>query len=176
MRRNGDSSLLDAGLDEKRVEREAMLMWVERFHWWARQGDVIDLAERIVSDPTQFSITEADIAILANIQALLTRNRQMTYGPEPAVAAAAQAVWERLDQSGDASEAGVLARARLATSIGWQIYHLGQLDEAATFYRQALGAFRKLGRHRDELVMLLNNMAYLYGRQGQAVLARALGT
>jgi tetratricopeptide (TPR) repeat protein len=42
----------------------------------------------------------------------------------------------------------------------------GLLAQAAAYYVEANAAFRKLDGYRDELASLLNNLAYVYARQG----------
>jgi len=52
----------------------------------------------------------------------------------------------------------------------------GLLDSAAPYYVEAKTAFTALGSYRDELAMLLNNMAYLYATRGEMTMARSLAS
>jgi tetratricopeptide (TPR) repeat protein len=75
----------------------------------------------------------------------------------------------------DCSENEILARGRLATTVGYGYRWGGLLQQAEQYNIQAIAALRKLDTHKDELAIALNNQAYVYGRQGQVVMARIRG-
>ncbi len=165
----------DRGIEDEQIVRESAQMWVERFHWWGQYRRSIHLAEQILAHPELFSIrlqeTE-DMAIMGNIRALWARAKALLSGYDPEAVQEAERMWERLP-SGE-GEGVALARARLATSIGY-LYRLGgMLSEASYWYVRAQADFRALGAYRDELAQVLNNLAFAYARQGRVDLARPL--
>jgi len=157
------------------VVRESAQMWVERFHWWGQYEPGMRFARQILDQPQTFSIRpEEDVAILGNICALWARARAMAYGYEPQVVAEAQAILDRLPPLADCTPEQALARARLSTSVGFQLDRGGLHAQAAAQYVDAKAAFRKLNDYPDELAMLLNNLAFTYARQGRMDRARPL--
>jgi hypothetical protein len=174
----------DAGIDHEKVIRENSLLWLERLHWWAWYSRAVQFAIQMRSDPAAFHIRPEDTAIIGNVTALWARGRAMLYGYEPDTASAALDVLEQVRAALDTLEqvrgapdprgALSLARARLATTIGWQLDLSGDLAQAVQYYLEALAAFRDLEGCWDELAMLLNNLAWLYASQGQMILARPL--
>jgi tetratricopeptide (TPR) repeat protein len=164
----------EAGISHHQIIRESAQMWVERFFWWGQYNRTIEFARRILDAPEDFSIQPTNFAIIGNICALWARARATLYGYESDVVAEAQNVLGQLPSLAESSEDQILARARLSTSIGYQCRRGGLLARAATQYVEASAAFRKLGKHPDELAMLLNNLAHVYALQGRIPLARPL--
>ena len=165
----------EAGIPPEQVIRESAEMWVERFHWWGQYERNIAFASQILERPEDFEIRpEKDQALLANITALWVRDQTILHGYEPSVAEEALKALESLPPLSDCSETELMARARLSTSIGFQLRNGGLLVQAARHYVEAKAAFRKLGQHPDELAMLLNNLAFTYAKQGRMELARPL--
>ncbi|HDD23814.1 MAG TPA: tetratricopeptide repeat protein, partial [Chloroflexi bacterium] len=165
----------DRGISDQQIVRESAQMWVERFHWWGQYQRSIHLAEKILAQPELFSIRlceEEDIAVLGNARALWARAKALLSGYDSEAVREAEKMWERLPRGGKEREA--LARARLATSIGY-LYRLGgMLSEASRWYVKAQAEFRVLKAYRDELAQVLNNLAFAYARQGRVDLARPL--
>lgn len=165
-----------AEISPEQVTRENALLWLERFHWWASYERAIEFAEKLMGDPAGFHIREEDLAIWGNIYAFWVRDRTILYGYEPATIERARPILETLRQQNASDHEVVLARARLATSIGYMLDQGGLLDSAAPYYVEAKTAFTALGSYRDELAMLLNNMAYLYATRGEMTMARSLAS
>ncbi|HET89580.1 MAG TPA: tetratricopeptide repeat protein, partial [Chloroflexi bacterium] len=162
-----------AGISHEQIIRESVQMWVERFHWWGQYEREISFVHCVLERPDDFFIhPERDVAVLGNIRALWARARAMLYGYEPEVVQEAQAMLERLPLPADCTPAQILARARLATSIGYQVRRGGRLAQAAAQYVEACVAFRQLEDCPDELTMALNNLAIVYAERGQIDLAR----
>ncbi len=164
-----------AGIEHERVIRENTLLWLERFHWWAQYRRAIEFAEQIRTDPAAFHIGSSDIAIMGNVVALWARARAVLFSYEPETVKQASRTSEQVRTAASRGEPVGLARARLATSIGYHLDLGGNLAEAGRYYLEALAAFRELDCCWDELAMLLNNLAWLYASQGQMILARPLG-
>jgi tetratricopeptide (TPR) repeat protein len=165
----------DAGIPYERVIRESAQMWVERFHWWGQREREEQFARHILDQPGDFLIRpQEDLAILGNVCALWVRARALRHGYEPEVVTAAQEMLGRLPLLAECTPEQALARARLSTSIGFQLSLGGLLAQAAAQYVDAKAAFRKLEGYLDELAMLLNNLAFVYARQGRMTLARSL--
>jgi tetratricopeptide (TPR) repeat protein len=165
----------DADIPYERVIRESAQMWVERFHWWGQREREEQFAHHILDQPGNFLIRpEEDLAILGNVCALWARARALRHGYEPEVVREAQEMLGRLPALVECTSEQALARARLSTSIGFQLALGGLLVQAAAQYVDAKAAFRKLEGYLDELAMLLNNLAFVYARQGRMTLARSL--
>lgn len=163
-----------AGIPDEQVVRESTLLWMERFHWWALYDRAVRLAGEVLAEPAAFAVHADDLGIVGNLYALWVRDRAVLYGFEQATVDRALPVLERLRSRAHPTDQEVLARARLATSIGFMFDLGGLLVLAEPYYVEAKAAFKRLGRHPDELAMLLNNMAYLYATQGRMMLARTL--
>lgn len=165
-----------AEIAPEQVTRENALLWLERFHWWANYDRAVAFAEKLMADPAGFHIRDVDLAIWGNLYAFWVRDRTILYGYESATIEKARPALEALRRGSTAGRAELLARARLATSIGYMLDQGGLLDSAAPYYVEAKTAFSVLDGYRDELAMLLNNMAYLYATRGQMTLARSLAS
>jgi len=165
-----------AEISPEQVTRENALLWLERFHWWASYERAIEFAEKLMADPTGFYIRAEDLAIWGHLYAFWVRDRTIRYGYEPRTIEAARPTLEALRRSETPGHSELLARARLATSIGYMLDQGGLLDSAAPYYVEAKTAFTALGSYRDELAMLLNNMAYLYATRGEMTMARSLAS
>ena len=165
-----------ADISPEQVTRENALLWLERFHWWASYERAVQFAEKLLADPAGFYIRDEDLAIRGNLYAFWVRDRTILYGYEPEAIEKARPILDALRQRNSQGHEELLARARLATSIGYMLDQGGLLDSAARYYVEAKTAFSSLGGCRDELAMLLNNMAYLYATQGQMTLARSLAS
>jgi tetratricopeptide (TPR) repeat protein len=164
-----------AGISHEQVIRESAQMWVERFYWWGQRKRVVQFAHYILKHPDIFYVRpEKDEAILGNICGRWTDAQADLYGYTPSVVKEAQAILDRLPEPVDSTSEQTLARARLATSIGYQLRRGGQLALAATYYVVANAAFRKSAGYRDELVILLNNLSFAYAKQGRMELARPM--
>jgi tetratricopeptide (TPR) repeat protein len=165
-----------AEIEPEQVTRENALLWLERFHWWASYERAVAFAETLMADPVGFHIRDEDLASWGNLYAFWVRDRTILYGYEPATIEKARPALDALRLCRSPGRAELLARARLATSIGYMLDQGGLLDSAAPCYVEAKTAFSSLNGYRDELAMLLNNMAYLYATQGQMTLARSLAS
>jgi tetratricopeptide (TPR) repeat protein len=164
------------GLSENRLTRESVQMWVERFHWWAMYDKELDFARKVLENPPTFCIDPArDCAILGNIIGLMVRARAMKYGFEQDAVDQALAMLNCLPPLDRCNDDETLARARLATSIGYEYRQKREFDLAVRHYRQANAAFRKLQGYPDELAIALNNLAFAYNQQGRFPLAVPLG-
>ncbi len=165
-----------ACIPPQQVIRESAMMWVERFHWWGQYDREIQFARQVMDQPERFSIRPAeDLAILANICALWARAYTVLHGYKPEIVAEAQATLNRLPPLSQCSADAALARARLSNSIGYQLRQGGELAQAATHYADSQAAFRKLEQYPDELAMLMNNLSFVYAKQGKMALARVVG-
>lgn len=165
-----------ADISSEQVTRENALLWLERFHWWASYKRAIEFAEKLMNDPDQFYIREADLAIWGNLYAFWVRDWTILYGYEASKIERARPILEALRQQEASDREGLLARARLATSIGYMLHQGGLLDSAEPYYVEAKTAFTALSSHHDELAMLLNNMAYLYATRGEKTMASSLAS
>ncbi|HDQ72380.1 MAG TPA: ATP-binding protein [Chloroflexi bacterium] len=164
-----------AGISHEQIIRESAQMWVERFHWWGQYNREIPFARYILDHPEAFFIrTEEDVTILGNVAALWSRARAMLHGYEPNVQEEALAMLHRLPKLSHCTSQQLLARARLATSIGYQFRRGGVLSQAAHYYSEANAAFRKVNFYQDELAIVMNNLANVYAEQGRMVLASPL--
>ncbi len=164
----------DAGITHERVIRENALLWLERFHWWARYDRAIDFAERILDNPGIFHIGSDDMAIMGNVVALRARAYAILFGYRPEIVEQAEQMLARVREAASRGEEVRLPRARLATSIGYHLDLGGKIAQGEACYSEALAAFRELDCCEDELAMLLNNMAWLYAQQGRLMWARPL--
>ena len=165
-----------AEIAPEQITRENALLWLERFHWWANYGRAVEFAEKLLADPADFYVRDEDLAIWGNLYTFWVRDRAILYGYEPETIERARPILDALRQRKSPGREDLLAHARLATSIGYMLDQGGLLDSAAPCYVEAKTAFSSLGGYRDELAMLLNNMAYLYATQGQMTLARSLAS
>jgi tetratricopeptide (TPR) repeat protein len=128
-----------------------------------------------MDDPQRFQIRDDDLALLGNICARWADAKTDLAGYDPAVVERANAYLTRIGEEPATPEA-TLAAARLNTSIGYQLRKGGRLRQAAERYVAGNTAYRRLERYRDELAILLNNLAYAYARQGRFHLARPLAS
>jgi tetratricopeptide (TPR) repeat protein len=167
-----------AGITHEQVIRESAQTWVERFHWWGQYERESQFARRVLDQPDVLIRPRGDLAIQGNICALWTRALAVLKGYNLEVVEEGFAMAERLPPLADCTPEQALARARLSTSIGYQFRLGGLLAPAATQYADAKAAFLKLGpeleNFRDEYAMLLNNLAFVYAKQGRMPLARPL--
>ena len=165
-----------SGLTYEQVVRESAQMWVERFYWWGQYDRLIRFARSILDQPQDFCLAKGDDdAILGDICARYTDVQAMLNDYDERVVDEAQKILDRLPSQTTRHPEGVaLATARLAMAIGYQYRLGGRLKKAAEYYQIANKAFRRLKGHRDELAMLLNNLAYAYARQGRVSPARPL--
>lgn len=172
-----------AGIPHDRVVRDAVHMWIERFNWWGQRDRLMQFARKVMDEPQTLNIRpDADIAIVANACARWASANVVAKVHDPTtVLREAEAMNQRLPPIAECSREQLIARARLATAIGWQYRYEGMLDQAVRYYKEANAAFRRSqaqpdepGSHQDELAMLLNNLSYVYAQQGQMGLARPL--
>ncbi len=163
-----------AGIAHEQVIRENALLWLERFHWWAQYDRAVDFASKILADPAKFHIAADDAAIMGNAVALWARARTVLHGHELDTVAKADRALAQVREAVARGEAAGLARARLATSIGYSLVQGGHLDRASGYNSEAQAAFRERESRWDELAMLLNNQSWLYASQGAMILARPL--
>ena len=164
-------------ITHQQVVRESAQTWVERFHWWGQYLRAIDFARQILDHPETFSIDPtSDVAVLGNVCALWSRARAMHYGYEKEVYDETHEMLKRLPPLADCNDEQTLARARLCTSLGYQSRWGGHYVLASRHYVEGVAAFRKLKTHEDELAIVLNNLAWVYARQGRFRLARILGS
>lgn len=170
-----------AGITRERVIRENALLWLERFHWWARYERAILFGQRIIEAPEVFYIGPDDVALMGNVVALWARAWAIQHGCDETVlrrAVDALKAVRAAPPGADVEQARALkqARARLATSIGFLLDQGGELgapeSEDADYYAEAEATFRELDCCRDELAMLLNNIAYRSAARGQIMGAR----
>jgi len=175
----------EVGITDEQIIRESAWMWVERFDWWGQDDRVIQLAENIFSEPGAFAIcsdgvstcSQQDIAIMGNIYAFWVGAQARRYGYEPNVAEKASAMLALMPPLVECSPEQVLARARLATAIGFQFRLGGLLDQAVSHYVDGIVAFRKLTNleeHSEEYTLLLQSLAIVYAEQGRMAPARSL--
>lgn len=162
-----------AGIMAEQVTRERTLMWMERLHWGEDYPEAVNFADEVLRVPGAFEIHEnpEDLAVLGNIVALWARDSHMTRrGYREETLTRAEAMWQRIDQLGvppDTTTARTLARARLATSIGFIYDDTARLDKAEYFYALAVQNFDQLKGFEDEVAFLLNNLAYLNANRGK---------
>ena len=170
-RRQGQFSV--AKITAEQVTRERALMWMERLHWGEYYVEAVSFADEVLRAPNAFEIREApeDLIILGNIIALWARDSHMTKGYREETLTKAEAMWQRLDQLNmppdTTTTAGTLARARLATSIGFMYDDIARLDRAEHYYALAVQHFDRLEGFEDEVAFLLNNLAYLNANRGK---------
>lgn len=177
----------EIGIPRDQIIRESAEMWVERFDWWGQPEKVIKLADQIFKDPVAFSIqcpddapicSNQDLAMMSNIYAFWTSSHAKLSGYNPVIVERAQSMLKRLPNLADSTMEQSLAHARLSTTVGYQYRLGGMLDQATAYYIEAKAAFRKLGeqlRHyEEEYAQLLNNLAFVYAKQGQMGLAQPL--
>jgi tetratricopeptide (TPR) repeat protein len=164
----------DAGIAHERVIRENALLWLERFHWWARYRRASEFAERILANPGVFHIGPDDLAIMGNVVALWARAHGILSSYNPVIVELATRTLTQVREAAAHGQDVGLAWARLATSIGYHLDLGGKMAEADRYYEEAQAAFRALNCCWDELAMLLNNQAWLYASQGEMILARPL--
>ncbi len=164
-----------SGITHEQVIRESAELWVERFYWWGQKQRCVTLAELIMDDPQRFQIRDDDLALLGNICARWADAKADREGYDTAVVARATSFLARIGDDPSSPDA-TLAAARLNTSIGYQLRKGGQLRQATKSYVAGNTAYRRLERYKDELAILLNNLAYAYARQGRFHLARPLAS
>ncbi len=174
----------EVGITNDQIIKESAWMWVERFEWWGQSEKVIKLADQIFAAPEAFSIfcsdessicSDEDLAMMGNIYAFWTSSHAKMSGYSPQVVERALAMLKRLPKLADCTVEQALARARLSTRIGYQHRLGGMLDRAAEHYIEAKAAFHQLGEqletYEDEYAQLLNNLAFVYAKQGRMALA-----
>lgn len=176
----------DFGIANEQIIRESAWMWVERFDWWSQEEKEIQLAEYILANPETFLIicpddapicSDHDLAIMGNIYAFWTGARARQHGYELITVEKALAMLARLPSLAECKSEQALARARLATAIGFQYRLGGLLDQAITHYVDGKAAFYKLEKLEDyyeEYTLLLQSLAIVYAKQGRMALARPL--
>lgn len=175
----------DAGIVPDQIARESAWMWVERFDWWGQDERVIQLADYILNNPADFAIcsdgvtacSQQDLAIMGNIYAFWTGARARRYGYEPETVDKALAMLALMPPVAKCSPEQALARARLATAVGFQYRLGGQLDYAVRHYRAGINAFRRLENlenYTEEYTLLLQSLAVVYAEQGRMAPARSL--
>ena len=174
------------GITNQQIIRESAWMWVERFDWWSQEEKEIQLAEYILTHPEEFLImcpddasicSDEDLAIMGNIYAFWTGARARIYGYEESTVEKALAMLARLPSLVTCSLEQALARARLATAVGFQYRLGGLLDQAVEHYVNGKAAFHKLENledHYEEYTLLLQSLAIVYAKQGRMPLARPL--
>jgi tetratricopeptide (TPR) repeat protein len=162
-----------SGITHEQVIRESAELWVERFYWWGQKQRCVRLAEMIMDAPQRFQIRDDDLALLGNICARWVDVKADLSGYDASVVDRANAYLTRIGKEPATPEA-TLASARLNTSIGYQLRKGGQLRQATKSYVAGNTAYRRLERYKDELAILLNNLAYANARQGRFHLARPL--
>lgn len=167
--------LARAGIPYEQVIRESVQMWAERRHWWGQYAQALDFCEEIQKHPEKYCITEQDIDVLANVSAIHLRASAMTRGYMASLIEPAKALLEKIPDHEQSTPNQTLALGRLATSIGYQYRWGGLLDEAANYNTRAIAAFRRLRAYPEELVIVLNNQCFVYGKMGQSHMARMLG-
>jgi len=159
----------------ERLIRDRTLMWMERLHWSEHYTEAVKFAERVMQKRLDFYIGEdaEGVAVLSNITALWARDCEMTQGYQPQTLERAETMWIRLtDQAGSIPNpptTTLLARARLATSVGYLHRKASNLTAAKTCYLEAVQIFKQFeesNRFVDEMAFLLNNVAYLNANQG----------
>lgn len=164
-----------AGIAHEQVIRESTELWAERFYWWGQKQRCVDLAEKVMNEPAKFEIREQDVSILGNICARWADAKADLSGYSPDVVARVEAYLARIGDD-PATPEEMIAFARLHTSLGYQLRKGGQLRRAAEHYVAGNTAYRRLAGYKDELAILLNNLAYAYARQGRFHLARPLAS
>ena len=175
----------EVGILHDQIIRESAWMWVERFDWWGQDDRVIQLAEYILNDPATFAIcsdgtstcSEQDMAIMGNIYAFWTGARARRHSYEPEVVEKALAMLALMPSLINCSSEQALARARLATALGFQFRLGGLLDQAVSHYVDGNAAFRKLENleaYSEEYTLLLQSLAIVYAEQGRMAPARSL--
>ena len=156
-----------AGVMHEQVVRESAMMWVERFYWWGQLDRLEQFAQQLTERPEALHIRPDDTALLGDVYARWVDGAGMRKGHNPELVAQAELLLGRLPPITNGDPDHVLARARLCTSIGYQYRLGGLLDKAVKYYKEANAGFRQSTRYPDELAMLLNNLAYVYARQGR---------
>lgn len=164
-------SFADAGISYERVVRDSTEMWVERFYWWGQTESVERFAEKVLADPAHFELGIEAVDILTNICALWGMSKAMLYGYQPQIIQKMEKMREDLQNSKKGGSHSLLAKARLANTLGFSYRQSGFYDRAVAYYREAESSFRKLGERKGELAMVLNNLAYIYAKQGKRLLA-----
>ncbi len=178
----------EVGITNAKTVKESAWMWVERFEWWGQSERVIKLADQILAEPEDFSIScsdgskicsnQEDLALMGNIYAFWTSSHAKKSGYNQQIIDRALVMLKSLPALIDCTTEQALARARLNTAIGYQRRLGGMLDQAAGYYIEAKAAFRQLGERladcEDEYAQLLNNLAFVYAEQGRMALALPL--
>ncbi len=181
-RPNHKQTFAERGITEEQITRDSVRMWVERLHWCGMYKEELAFAPKTWQDPARFCLDlRRDVTTLAHIYALWSRAHAMTYRFDRQVTEEAQGWLDRLPPIHDCNADEALARARLCTSIGYEYRQGGYLNEAVAQDLQAKAAFRQASqaqsdglRYDDELAILLQNLAYVYARQGRLSLATPL--
>lgn len=163
------------GITEEQVTRDSVRMWVERLHWWGMYKEELEFAPKTWRDPVRFNLDLArDVTTLSHMYALWARAHAMTYRYDAEVNTKAKWWLDQLPPIQQCDPDQALARARLSTSIGYEYRQGGYLNEAVAQDLQAKTAFRQANlalpegyRYADEMAILLQNLAYVYARQGR---------
>jgi len=161
----------DAGIPYEQVVRDSTEMWVERFYWWGQTENVERFADNVLAGPGRFHLGDEFAGILANICALWGHSKAMLYGYQPEVIGKMETTREILLARKDLNSPELLAKARLSNALGFSYRQGGLYDQSVKYYRESEACFRLLGSHKDELAILLNNLAYIYAKQGKRLLA-----
>ena len=148
-----------AGITNDQVVHDSALLWLERFHWWGQYPRAVQFAEQVRADPAAFAIGDDDLTSRGNLLAFSVRDRTILHGYEQQTIEESRSVLEALRARPKPTPEELLAHARLATSIGWMLDTGGLLDSARRHYVEANAVFKQISGYRNELAMLLNNLA-----------------
>lgn len=163
------------GITHQQVIRESVQTWMERLHWWGEREQAVEFAEKVFLELPRFGIApDQELGILANIIALWGRGRTMLYGFESEVVSKLLETLALMPDMKSCTSNQLLGLGRLMTSIGYAYRQGGLLEQAVEFNDQAIACFRQLGTHPEELVIVLNNQAYVVARQGNTSHGRSL--
>jgi tetratricopeptide (TPR) repeat protein len=164
----------EAGISHEQVVRESTLLWVERFRWWGQAGRQESFAGQVLEAPQDFNLRPAEDAdILALAAATWGMAFAHRHGYSQQVVEKLHGYLEALPAD-DRQERVLLARARLCNTLGYLYRRNGELDQAARYYIESKTSYRQLGGYDDELVLTLNNLAYVYALQAHWPLALSL--
>ena len=129
-----------AGITNDQVVCDSALLWLERFHWWGHYERAVQFADRappiLLRSPSAMTFWLAAATCWPSRCATAPSSMAMSSRPSKRAAAC----WKRCGHA-PADTGRVLARARLATSIGWMLDTGGLLDSARRHYVEANAAF-----------------------------------
>jgi len=166
---------ISRGISHEQVVRDSAQLWMERLHWNGNYDKAVDFGRKVLDNPGQFFIRAEDVDILGNVCALWARAYAMKFGFDEAVMAKTQEVLRSMPALDQCSENALLACGRLATSVGYLARWAGLFDLATDANSLALSSFRMLETYQEEQAIVLNNMATVYAKRGQVVLASSFG-